>query len=391
MSTQLSTPPSEDAAQRSVTTVTCARSPLTGLWVGTVFVGALLVLPLVVDIIESGSLARVGLLLVVLAAAITPYPAAEMRPRQAPWLAALAAAALAVVAVVSTREFGGAWYNTWLILAIVVGHLVGTGLLSTAAGMWGVVTVTVAAGLVVNSAPHDHDQVWAVMLTVVLAGVSSIVLVRLLSTIDQLRATRRELAEQAVLAERDRFSRDLHDLLGHSLSLVVVKSELVSRLTESDPAKAAEHADDITAIGRRALTEIREAVAGIRRTTLAAELARARTALTDAGIEAEVANAPSLLPEHVDEAFAWVVREGATNVLRHSGARHCTMRVEVVDDRTARLAIVDDGPGVATALAEGNGLTGLRSRLALVDGELLVVRDTDSFGLTATAPLEEGR
>jgi two-component system sensor histidine kinase DesK len=98
-----------------------------------------------------------------------------------------------------------------------------------------------------------------------------------------------------------------------------------------------------------------------------------------------------LLLEPVDEAFAWVVREGATNVIRHSGARHCTMRVEVADDRTARLAIVDDGAGPATSLAEGNGLTGLRSRLALVEGEPLLVRDTDGFGLTATAPLEPAR
>ena len=358
-----------------------------GLWVGTLFVGALLVLPLVVDVIDAGSLARAGLLVVVLVAAVTPYPAAEIRPRQAPVLAALAVAALAGAAVVSTLEFGGAWYNTWLILAIVLGHLVGIEVLSTAVSMWGVLVVTVAAGLLVNAGPHDDDQAWAVMLTVVLAGVSSIVLVRLLGTIDQLRATRRQLAEQAVLAERDRFSRDLHDLLGHSLSLVVVKAEVVRRLAESDPAATAEHARDIEAIGRRALAEVRETVTGIRRTTLAAELSRATTALTDAGIDTEVTPAPTLLPEPVDEAFAWVVREGATNVIRHSGARHCTLSVELADHRTARLAIIDDGPGPATALAEGNGLAGLRSRLALVDGELLVVRDTDSFGLTATAPL----
>ena len=222
-----------------------------------------------------------------------------------------------------------------------------------------------------------------------LAGLSTIVLVQLLATIATLRATRRELAEQAVVAERDRFSRDLHDLLGHSLSLVVVKSEVVRRLVESDPPAAAEHARDIETIGRRALAEVREAVTGIRHTTLAAELARASTALADAGIDAEVNAAPTLLPEPVDEAFAWVVREGATNVIRHSGARRCTLRVEVDESpsATARVAIVDDGGGPSRALAEGHGLSGLRSRLALVDGELLVVRDTDGFGLTATAPL----
>jgi two-component system sensor histidine kinase DesK len=133
---------------------------------------------------------------------------------------------------------------------------------------------------------------------------------------------------------------------------------------------------------------VRETVAGIRRTTLSAELTRASTALMDAGIEAEVANPPTLLPQPIDEAFAWVVREGATNVIRHSGARHCTMRVEVADDQTIRLAIVDDGAGPGTGLAEGNGLAGLRSRLAQVEGQLLVVRDTHGFGLTATAPLE---
>jgi two-component system sensor histidine kinase DesK len=292
--------------------------------------------------------------------------------------------------VVSTRELGAAWRNVWLILAIVVGGLVGFRLLSTTAGIWGVLAVTAGSGAAVATAPTSNDDAWAVMLTVALAGTSCIVLVRLLATIETLRATRRELADRAVLAERDRFSRDLHDLLGHSLSLVVVKSEVVRRLAESDPAAAAEHARDIETIGRRALAEVREAVTGIRHTTLAAELARASTALTDAGIDAEVATAPTLLPEPVDEAFAWVVREGATNVIRHSGARRCTVRVEVDESppATARLAIVDDGDGPSAELAEGNGLSGLRSRLALVDGELLVLRDTDGFGLTATAPLE---
>jgi two-component system sensor histidine kinase DesK len=367
--------------------MTSARSPLTGLWIGAAGVAVLLVLPLVVDIIESGSLARIGLLIAVLIAAATPFPAAETRPRQAPWLAALAIAVLAAAAVVSTIEYGGAWFNVWLILAIVSGHLVGAGLISTAAGMWGVFAVTAVAGFVVGTGSPMEEQAWSVVLTVVLSGVSSIVLVRLLGTIEQLGATRRALADQAVLAERDRFSRDLHDLLGHSLSLVVVKAEVVRRLVGSDPAAAAEHARDIETIGRRALAEVREAVTGIRRTTMAAELARATTALNDAGIDAEVAAAPTLLPEPVDEAFAWVVREGATNAIRHSGARRCTVSVEVGDDR-ARLAIIDDGPGGTSRLTEGNGLAGLRSRLAEVDGELLVTRDTDGFGLTASVPLE---
>lgn len=371
-----------------MTAMTCLRSPLPGLWVGAAAIGALLLLPLLVDVLVEGGPLRGALVAAVMASLIAPWAALANRPRLVPWVVGLGVLALAVAAVVSTRELGAPWRNVWLILAIYVGQLVAVRLISTTVGVWGVLVVTAGSGVAVATAERTSDETWSVMLTTALAGLSTIVLVQLLATIRTLRATRQELADQAVLAERDRLSRDLHDLLGHSLSLVVVKSEVVRRLAETDPATAAEHARDIETIGRRALTEVREAVTGIRRTTLAAELARASTALTDAGIDAEVSSPPTLLPEPVDEAFAWVVREGATNVIRHSGARHCSLRVEVDDAHTARLVIVDDGPGDRAALAEGNGLTGLRSRLALVDGELLVVSDTDGFGLTARAPLE---
>ena len=370
--------------------VSCQRAPLPGLWVGAAAIGGLLLLPLFVDVVADGSPLRAALLATVLVAVIAPWATAFSRPRWVPWVAPLAGLALAVAAVVSTRELGDAWRNVWLILAIFVGGMVGGRQLSTAAGTWGVVAVTAGSGVAVATADGSSDVTWAVMLTTALAGLSTIVLVRLLATNATLRATRQELADQAVLAERDRFSRDLHDLLGHSLSLVVVKAEAVRRLVGAEPAAAAEHARDIETIGRRALAEVRETVAGIRHTTLAAELARAATALTDAGIDADVTQPPTLLPEPVDEAFAWVVREGATNVIRHSHAQRCTVRVEVDDGdrRTARLAIIDDGPDRSDGLAEGNGLTGLRDRLSLVDGHLVVVRDIDGFGLTATAPLE---
>ena len=373
--------------------VSCDSAPNPGLWVGAAAIGGLLLLPLVVDVVADGGPLRGLLLATVLVAVISPWAVAFSRPRWVRWVTALAVVALAGAAVVSTRELGDTWRNVWLMLAIAVGGMVGGRQLSTVSGTWGVLGVSAGSGIALATDDRSADVTWAVMLTTALAGFSTIVLVRLLATNATLRATRQELADQAVLAERDRFSRDLHDLLGHSLSLVVVKAEAVRRLVGVDQAAAAGHASDIETIGRRALTEVRETVTGIRHTTLATELARAATALTDAGIDAEVGRPPTLLPEPVDEAFAWVVREGATNVIRHSRARRCTVRLEVHDGRrrSASLAILDDGPDGPDGtgvLAEGNGLTGLRDRLALVDGDLSVVRDPDGFGLTATAPLE---
>src|SRR5262249_26323189 len=126
----------------------------------------------------------------------------------------------------------------------------------------------------------------------------------------ELHATREELARLAVSEERLRIARDLHDLLGHSLSVIALKSELARKLIEREPSRAAAELDDIESVSRTALAEVREAVQGYRQLGLAVALENARTALTAAGIDCEVAETDTALPADVDAVLAWAVREG---------------------------------------------------------------------------------
>ncbi len=180
-----------------------------------------------------------------------------------------------------------------------------------------------------------------------------------------------ENARLAVDHERTRFARDLHDILGHSLTVITVKAELAGRLLDADPAQAerarAEVAD-LERLSREALADVRRAVEGYRELTLPGELARARTALEAAGISAALPNSTDEVAGDLRELFAWTVREGITNVLRHSGASHC--RVELT---AASAEVRDDGRG-SDGSETGSGLLGLRER-ATAAGAVLVTRD----------------
>jgi len=211
----------------------------------------------------------------------------------------------------------------------------------------------------------------------------------------ELQEARAELASMAVAEERERFARDLHDLLGHSLSVIALKAELAGRLLADGPPDAANEVAELEQVARTALREVREAVSGYRQPTLEGELAGARMALSAAGIEAEVEEARVALDPAVEAVLAWAVREGATNVIRHSGAHRCTFKisvsltdamVEVIDDgRGARLpsyapvpsyAGVASGSRVATGGDDrgnfrsvgGHGLEGLAERAELLNG-----------------------
>jgi two-component system sensor histidine kinase DesK len=221
-----------------------------------------------------------------------------------------------------------------------------------------------------------------------LSGLVTATMLTLFGAISQLRETRRELARHAVAEERLRFSRDLHDLLGHTLSVVVVKSEAARRLAPRDLDAALTQVADIEAVGRQALTEIREAVTGYRDGSLATELDRARSALGAAGIDAVVRESGPPLPSQAEALLGWVVREGATNVIRHSGARSCAIALTGAEGRV-RLEITDDGSGASSA-ATGNGLKGLAERLATAGGSLQTgPGDRKGFRLVAELPVEE--
>lgn len=193
----------------------------------------------------------------------------------------------------------------------------------------------------------------------------------------QLTIARDDLARLAVQEERNRFARDLHDILGHSLTVVTMKAELAGRLVHVDPDAAEREIADVERLTREALVDVRAAVAGYRGVTLAGELANARAALEAAGIDADLPSAVEEVPGERRALFGWAVREGVTNVVRHSGARRCT--VTVTPDA---VEVRDDGRGLRPDTHTeagghpGHGLVGLAER-ARAGGGRLVTRSTD--------------
>ena len=208
----------------------------------------------------------------------------------------------------------------------------------------------------------------------------------------ELQEAREELARHAVAEERLRFARDLHDLLGHSLSLIALKSELARRLTPVDPVRAATEMADVEDAARRALAEVREAVSGYRQVDCAQALAEARAALTGAGITVHLPGRVPVLPGPADVALGWVVREATTNVLRHSAAG--TVTVELTEDGgRAVLTVTDDGRGgglqvTVLGTSSGSGLAGLGERVGALGGELTAGPvDGGGYRVRAAVPL----
>ena len=234
-----------------------------------------------------------------------------------------------------------------------------------------------------GAAPGDAFTVWYGTLT---SGSIIATILRLFASIRELRETREELAKVAVSEERLRFARDLHDLLGHTLSVMVIKAQAVRKLIPRDGAVAAEQAADIEAIGRDALRQVRLAVTGYRGRGLDAELDGARTALRDAGIELAVRQKGTPLPGEAEALLGWAVREGVTNVIRHSGAGHCEISVAGTDG-TAVLSVRDDGRGGSAD--KGNGLNGLTERVSGADGRLEAgPADGGGYRMTVVLPLK---
>jgi len=189
----------------------------------------------------------------------------------------------------------------------------------------------------------------------------------------KLQETRAELARMAVAEERLRIARDLHDLLGHSLSLITIKAELAGRVIDADPGRAAREITDVEDVARRSLGEVRAAVTSYRQPSLAGELAAARQMLTAAGMDFQVYVPDSLdLSQDTDALLAWTVREGATNAVRHSGARAVKITVTVTADEVSA-EVADDGVGPSwdrEAGEHGSGLAGLTERARAAGGEI---------------------
>ena len=202
----------------------------------------------------------------------------------------------------------------------------------------------------------------------------------------RLRRADEEIERLATLAERERIGRDLHDLLGHTLSVVVVKAELAGRLVPVDADRAAAEVDDIERIARDALAEVRAAVTGYRAGGLDAQLARARQALSAAGVQARVDTTVSALPAAQESVLALAVRECVTNVVRHAGAARTTITAHDGPGEVV-LEVTDDGGG--TRGPEGSGLTGMRERVSALGGSVRVEAGDGARGtrVTVTLPL----
>lgn len=184
---------------------------------------------------------------------------------------------------------------------------------------------------------------------------------------EALRLSQEELANMARVAERERIGRDLHDLLGHTLSVITLKSELACKLAERDPVAAANEMREVERISRKALMEVRRAVSGMRAPGMLAELANIKVALSAALVDFEYEAEPVVLAQEIESVLGFVVREAATNVIRHANARRCRLLMKKVGDQV-RLEIEDDGRGGVKE--SGNGLRGLRERLSAVGGSL---------------------
>ncbi|HZE32114.1 MAG TPA: sensor histidine kinase [Actinoallomurus sp.] len=204
----------------------------------------------------------------------------------------------------------------------------------------------------------------------------------------QLREARGEVARLAANEERLRIARDLHDLLGHTLSLIVLKSEVATRLADRDVARSIAEVNDIETVARQALADVREAISGYSRRSLTDELENSRGVLAAADIELTITTSGTPLPDQLDGLFGWAVREGVTNIVRHSRARTATIVVQR-QGPMAVLKITDDGrASVESVSADGNGLRGLGERVALSGGTVKAGPRTEGgFRLTVRAPV----
>lgn len=260
---------------------------------------------------------------------------------------------------------------------------------------WAIPAVSALLTAIALAVPDGKAYLAGLLIPAFLGGFAMTGVRELVRTTIALREARATVAQLAANEERLRLARDLHDLLGHSLSLITLKSELAGRMLPGQPEKAAQQVADIEQVSRQALVDVREAVTGYRRPRLSGELAGAQVALTAAGVTADLPTEPDRadlagVAEESESALAWALREAITNVVRHSGARRCAVelvRRQTLDGPVLELVVEDDGSG-GSGDGPGNGLTGLSERLEKAGGTLEAGRVRRGFRLVARVPAE---
>ncbi|TDU76171.1 two-component system sensor histidine kinase DesK [Streptomyces sp. KS 21] len=300
----------------------------------------------------------------------------------------LSVAVLSAQATILSLALGREWLVLFVYVAIASGAA-----LPGEISRFTVPGATALLALTAFAVPGGDAYLAGLLIPALMGGFAMVGIRAMIRTTMELREARATVAQLAANEERLRMARDLHDLLGHSLSLITLKSELAGRMLPAHPERAAQQVADIEQVSRQALVDVREAVSGYRRPTLPGELAGARTALAAAGVRADLPAEPGEdLPEEVESALAWSLREAVTNVVRHSGAQRCTVRLETLQTLAGpvvELSVADDGAGGPSVA--GNGLTGLTERLEAVGGTLSAGQTgKKGFRLLARIPLGSG-
>jgi len=306
---------------------------------------------------------------------------------------------LFVVLVVLTLVFSLVDGRAWLWLFIGVSAIAGM-ILPMRSAFAAVMLLTLFPLIITMGTSGDMRHVdWPLTIALILLvrglGLDMIGIARMSGAIRELHAARGELARMAVIEERLRMARDLHDLLGHTLSLVTLKSELAGRLIEQEPARAVQEIHEVEHVARQTLREVREALAGYRHPRLESELEGARQLLSAAGIECSLEHPVLDLPPAIDAVLAWTVREGVTNVIRHSRARQCFIRLSC-ENGMVRAEVINDGDLQKLAdngtVQAGSGLAGLSERITTQGGRMeagpMLSSDKEHFRLWVELPIQ---
>ena len=323
-----------------------------------------------------------------------PHPASQKtRAGTHPRLSFLLFGALGILVLVFSLVYGPAWF--WLFIGVSAI----AGVLLPMRAAFAVIVLLTLLPLILILRMHGGfagvDLWWliALMLLVRGLGLDMIGVARMGNAIRELQSARRELARLAVIEERERLARDLHDLLGQTLSMITLKSELARHLVTEEPERCTQELSEIERVSRQMLREVREAVAGYRQPTLSSELEGARQLLEAARIDYQIEPLTELLPPALDTALAWTVREGVTNVIRHSRARQCCIHLIIKNDAVMAEVLSDGGQPelVERTVRPGLGLAGLRERVSALGGRMeagaLTLAGSEHFRVQVELPL----
>jgi two-component system sensor histidine kinase DesK len=303
-----------------------------------------------------------------------------------PWQLAGLAALIVVGTLYAPYNSGASCF--FIFAAAVLPYIV-----ETEASVLGLIAVIVAVAGLETWLLHLSGwfAFYAAGLSVVVGG-TNIYFAQRTRMYYRLKKANEEIEHLAKVAERERIARDLHDVLGHTLSVIILKSELAGKLIDRDPQRAKLEMADVEKTSREALAEVRTTIRGYRAYSLEAELKQAQATLETAGVRVKSESAEVALTPVQESVVALVVREAVTNVVRHAGARNCLLRLTPVNG-ACRFEIQDDGRGGGTV--EGNGLRGMRERIEALGGTLQResnsgTRLTIEFPITPAARNENG-